>query len=282
MMHADALHVALTLVAGVFTGVLSALFGVGGATISTPAIRALGVTALFAVGTTLPSILPSAASGTARYSRERLIDWRIVRLTAPAGIAASVGGSLLSHVVPGHGHWLMIATAGLLGFTAWRMSRGADQRPHDRQDVRPAGVEPETDAAFAPGAAPRRRHDTAPVLVSVGAAAGLLSGLLGVGGGVVMVPGFTELARIPLKPAIATSLACVGLFAIPGTITHAGLRDIDWLTAALLSVGVVPGARIGAAAAIRARDRRLRLAVATFLGVVSVFYAAGELIALAR
>jgi uncharacterized membrane protein YfcA len=166
----------------------------------------------------------------------------------------------------------MIATAALLGVTAWRMSQGAD----------PPTVEPETDAALAPGAAAGRRHDTAPVLVGVGTAAGLLSGLLGVGGGVVMVPGFTELARIPLKPAIATSLACVGIFAIPGTITHAGLGDIDWLTAALLSVGVIPGARIGAAAAIRARDRRLRLAVATFLGVVSVFYAAGELIALAR
>ncbi|MCA1843093.1 MAG: sulfite exporter TauE/SafE family protein [Actinobacteria bacterium] len=272
MMHADALHVVLTLVAGVFTGILSASFGVGGATISTPAIRALGVTALFAVGTTLPSILPSAASGTARYSRERLIDWRVVRLTAPAGVAASVAGSLLSHVVPGHGHWLMIATAGLLGFTAWRMSQGAD----------PPTVEPETDAALAPDVPAGRRHDTPPVLVGVGAAAGLLSGLLGVGGGVVMVPGFTELAHIPLKPAIATSLACVGVFALPGTITHAGLGDIDWLTAALLSVGVVPGARMGAAAAIRARDRRLRLAVASFLGLVSVFYAAGEIIALAR
>jgi len=49
---------------------MSAAFGVGGATISTPAIRALGASAFVAVGTTLPSILPSAAAGTLRYMRE--------------------------------------------------------------------------------------------------------------------------------------------------------------------------------------------------------------------
>jgi len=251
----------LTLAAGVVTGVLSAAFGVGGAVISTPAIRALGAPAALAVGTTLPSILPSALAGTLRYSREGLIEWRVVRLTAPVGVMAAVGGSLLSKVVPGDGHWLMVLTAALLGFTAFRMARQADEAPH---------------VAVGP------RNDGSGVLVAVGAVAGLLSGLLGVGGGIVMVPGFTEIARIPLKTAIATSLACVGIFAIPGTITHAALGDIDWRFAFWLAVGVVPGARLGAAAAIRATNRRLRLAVAIFLGVVSVLYAGGELISLAR
>src|SRR5437764_9056092 len=103
MMPLTAAHVVLALGAGVLTGMLSAAFGVGGAVISTPAIRALGVSAIFAIGTTLPSIFPSAGSGTARYVREHLIDWKAVRWTAPAGIVAAVGGSLLSHVVPGNG-----------------------------------------------------------------------------------------------------------------------------------------------------------------------------------
>ncbi|MEY2477052.1 MAG: uncharacterized protein QOG87_2367 [Actinomycetota bacterium] len=264
---------ALTLAAGVVTGVLSAAFGVGGAVISTPAIRALGAPAALAVGTTLPSILPSAITGTLRYSREGLIEWRVVRWTAPVGVMAAVGGSLLSKVVPGDGHWLMVLTAALLGFTAYRMARQADEPPL-------VAAEPDEIAA----GHPRRddRNDGPGVLVAVGAVAGLLSGLLGVGGGIVMVPGFTEVARIPLKTAIATSLACVGIFAIPGTVTHAALGDIDWRFAFWLAVGVVPGARLGAAAAIRATNRRLRLAVAIFLGVVSVLYAGGELISLAR
>lgn len=263
---------ALTVAAGVITGILSAAFGVGGAVISTPAIRALGATAAVAVGTTLPSILPSAVTGTLRYGREGLIDWRVVRWTAPAGVAAAVGGSLLSEVVPGEGHWLMVLTAALLGFTALRMARQDDEPP-----LRNA----ETDEVMA-GERQDGRNDTAPVLVGVGALAGLMSGLLGIGGGIVMVPGFTELARIPLKTAIATSLACVGVFAVPGTITHAALGNIDWRFALLLAVGVVPGARLGAVASIRASNRRLRLAVAGFLGLISLFYGAGELISLAR
>jgi uncharacterized protein len=262
----------LSVAAGVVTGILSAAFGVGGAVISTPAIRALGASAAIAVGTTLPSILPSAVSGTLRYSREGLIDWRVVRWTAPAGVAAAVGGSLLSKVVPGEGHWLMVLTAVLLGVTAVRMAGQEDEPP-----LRDA----ETDEVMA-GERQDGRNDRPQVLVGVGVMAGLLSGLLGVGGGIVMVPGFTEIARIPLKTAIATSLACVGIFAIPGTVTHGLLGDIDWRFAVLLAIGVVPGARLGAHAAIRSSNRRLRLAVAGFLGAVSLLYAAGELISLAR
>ena len=124
---------ALTLVAGVITGVMSAAFGVGGATISTPAVRALGASAFVAVGTTLPSILPSAASGTARYAREHLVDWQVVRWAAPIGVVMSVAGSLLSHAVPGNGHWLMILTAALLGGTAWRMRKPPPRPPSTEQ-----------------------------------------------------------------------------------------------------------------------------------------------------
>ena len=58
---------ALTLLLGFTTGVLSALFGIGGAIVSNPGLRALGAAPLVAVGTTLPSILPGAISGTLRY-----------------------------------------------------------------------------------------------------------------------------------------------------------------------------------------------------------------------
>lgn len=248
----------LTLVAGLATGALSAAFGVGGAVISTPAIRALGASATVAIGTTLPSILPSAAIGTARYVRENLVDWRIVAWAVPAGVAGSVAGSLASGIVPGDGHILMLLTAGLLGFTAYRMTRTNDTQPDPAEE---------------------RPHDRW-LLSGIGLAAGALSGLLGVGGGIVMVPGFSELARVPLRKTIATSLVCVGFLAIPGTITHALLGNIDWRFAGLLTVAVIPGAQLGAAATMRANDRRLRLAVAMFLGAIAVVYAIGELVAL--
>ncbi|HEX2043717.1 MAG TPA: sulfite exporter TauE/SafE family protein, partial [Acidimicrobiales bacterium] len=102
---------------------LSGAFGVGGAVISTPGIRILGASAFQAVGTTLPAIIPSAAVGTARYAREQLVDWPVVGATAPVGVATAVGASYASHAVPGEGHLLMVLTAAILGYTAWRMAR---------------------------------------------------------------------------------------------------------------------------------------------------------------
>ena len=256
----------LTVLVGVGTGVLSAAFGVGGAVVSTPAIRALGVPALLAVGTTLPSIFPSAITGTARYVKEDLILWRVVAVTAPAGILSAVVGAKLAPHVPGEGHLLMVLTALLLGYTSIRMARKPKQ-------AGPA----ETAAPDAPAPSDGGR---AGVLVAVGALAGLMSGLLGIGGGTVMVPGFTVLGKLPLKTTIATSLACVAIFAIPSTITHALDDNIDWRVALCLTIGVIPGARFGAAAAVKASDEGLRKAVATFLGIIAVVYLVGELVAL--
>jgi uncharacterized membrane protein YfcA len=102
--------------------------------------------------------------------------------------------------------------------------------------------------------------------------AGLLSGLLGIGGGVIMVPAFSDLLSMSLRSAIATSLVCVGVFGVPATITHAALGDVDWRLAILLMIGVVPGARVGAALTLRTAERRLRLVVGVFLAVVALVY----------
>jgi uncharacterized protein len=277
---------ALTLVLGFATGVLSALFGVGGAIVSNPGLRALGAEPLVAVGTTLPSILPGAITGTLRYRREGLIDWRLITPAAAAGLLAVVAGSLLSHELPGGGHLLLLLIAVLLAFTAWRTAvtapsdpdpgeggpkEGVDSRepPAPASDTFPHRGASDHEAGF-PRATGSRR--TRWVAAGIGVVAGLLSGLLGIGGGVIMVPAFSELLGLPLKSAIATSLVCVGIFGVPATITHAVLGDVDWRLATLLTIGVIPGARIGASLTIRTAERRLRLAVGVFLGLVALVY----------
>ncbi len=261
---------------GLGTGVLSGLFGVGGGVISQPGMRLLGLAPLTVIGTALPVIIPGAASGAVRYVREGLILWPAVVATVPVGLAAAVVGSVASEHVPGNGHLLQLITAGLLGLSSYRMGR-----------VQPPAVAPdeplaETDAPEAPAGPPEHVEEVelVPRYAVIGVVAGGLSGLLGIGGGVIMVPAFVQLAGIEVKAAIATSLVCVGAFAVPGTITHALQGHVDWRVALALVVGVVPGARIGAALTIRATDRRLRVTVASFLGVTAVLYAAGELNAL--
>ncbi|HKO83804.1 MAG TPA: sulfite exporter TauE/SafE family protein [Actinomycetota bacterium] len=304
-MTAGLLRDALALLLGFVTGVLSALFGIGGAIVSNPGLRILGAAPLVAVGTTLPSILPGVISGTLRYRREGLIDWRLIIPAAAAGLLAVVGGSLLSHAIPGQGHLLLLLIAVLLAVTAWRTAfTGAtpeaevpgagDNREHPTSPSAtlplrggshrrvgwsravtpgpgspaptpgPAGSDPVTSGRLA-----RRRRWIA---AGIGLSAGLLSGLLGIGGGVIMVPAFTELLSMSLKSAIATSLVCVGIFGVPATITHAFLGDVDWRLAILLAIGVIPGARVGAALTIRTAERRLRLAVGVFLALVALVY----------
>ena len=261
-------QVGLTLLAGVATGLLSGMFGIGGAVVSTPAIRALGATPLEGVGSTLPSIFPSSITGTLRYHRDGFVRWRVVWWTGAFGIGASVGGALLADEVPGGGHVLMLLTAGLVAFTAYRTAFPR---------TAPVAVSVGSAAASTPAVEPR---DDWWRLGTIGLAAGGLSGLLGVGGGILMVPAFSSWARLPLKNTIATSLAVVGILAVPGTITHAFLGHIAWKFAIPLSIGVIPGARIGAHFTINASDRTLRLAVGSMLGALAVVYAIGELLAL--
>lgn len=264
----------LTVVLGLATGLLSGLFGVGGGVISQPGMRLLGLQPLLAIGTALPAVIPGAASGTARYWRENLIVWRAVAATVPAGLVASVLGSLAAERVPGDGHLLQLGTAALLGLSAYRMgTMSSSPLPPD---------EPlsETDAPEAPARSSGGGEAGVGLYASIGAVAGLMSGLLGIGGGVIMVPAFAQLARLEVKSAIATSLVCVGAFALPGSITHALLGHVDGRVVAALVLGVVPGARLGAALTMRTADRRLRVSVASFLGFVAVLYAAGELVAL--
>jgi uncharacterized membrane protein YfcA len=236
----DAWRIVLTILLGFGTGVLSGMFGIGGAVVSTPGIRVLGATPIAAIGSTVPSIIPSAITGAYRYSREHLVDWRVVAWTGLTGAAAAVGGAFASGAVPGGGHPLMILTALMVGFTAWRLSR-----PVTTPEPEPVlSAEGATDAA--PGLA---RPAEGP-------------------------------ARLEAWRLTVTGMACVGVLAIPSMITHALLGHINWLYALPLCVGVVPGARLGAHLTIRSSDQTLRVLVGIVLGLIAIVYAAGEILAL--
>jgi uncharacterized membrane protein YfcA len=114
----------------------------------------------------------------------------------------------------------------------------------------------------------------------IGAAAGLLAGLLGVGGGVLLVPAYTALLRMPPKRAVATSLVAVAIFSVPAMITHTLLGHIDWAFALPLVVGVVPGAQVGAKLTLHGSERRLRFLMGIFFTILAIVYGAGELLAL--
>jgi uncharacterized membrane protein YfcA len=111
----------------------------------------------------------------------------------------------------------------------------------------------------------------------VGAAAGFLAGLLGVGGGVVMMPVFTSILRIPVKVAVASSLVAVAIFSVPALVSHAVQGNIDWPVALLLTLGTVPGASVGSRITVASSDQAVRLWLGIFFIAVAVLYGGLEL-----
>ena len=265
--------VVATIVVGLASGVLSGAFGIGGGLLTTPAIALLlGYPALIAVGTPLPVIVPGALTGALSYHRRGLADVRAGLVMALAGTVGSVVGAFLTRFVGGTGVLLVtavvIAGASIDMLLQHRATAGRAVPGEAESDETLAAI-----AVPALAAVPRRTL----AFVAIGAVAGLYSGFLGLGGGFVVVPALTRWCGMPVKRAIGTSLVTVAALAIPGTLTHWYLGHIDWTLAALLAIGVVPGAIIGARLTGRASDRSVRLAFAVLLAVVGVWLAGSQL-----
>lgn len=295
-----------TLVLGFGSGILAGMFGIGGAVLTTPAIRVLGATPIEGVGSTVPSILPGAISGAYRYAKAGLVDWRVGLICGITGGLLAAVGAWVSGLV--NAHYLMVLTAGLMAFSGVSLIRSARQA-ETLVEVPAAG--PEGDVAESLFADPEPdvpHHDgpdgltdgladdltdgltedlaggTTPLpiglLMVIGAGSGALAGLLGVGGGIVMVPAFTGVLRLPMKVAVGSSLVAVAIFSIPALITHAYYGHIAWRFAIPLVIGVVPGAQVGARLSFAASDVLVRRLFGWSVLTMSVVYGASEILGL--
>lgn len=245
----------LTVAVGLGAGVLSGLFGVGGGIVMTPGLSALaGLAPIVALATPLPVILPTASVGAYTYYRAGEVDVRAAAWISLTGAGASAVGAALTRVV--NARFLLLVTAALLAWQSAQILRGRS---------RPAS---EAEARSIP----------AWTLLLVGLGAGLLSGLLGIGGGLVIVPTLAGMLGVPLKRALGTSLVAVVVLVMPGTAVHAAFGHLDWTAALFLAVGAVPGARLGATFALGTKERTLRLLVGSFLGIVAVAYGVQQIV----
>jgi uncharacterized membrane protein YfcA len=110
----------------------------------------------------------------------------------------------------------------------------------------------------------------APRFIAIGIAGGVLSGLLGVGGGIVMVPLLVLLTTYGQRDAHALSLGAIIPISVAGAITFGAAGKVHLGEAAALAVGAIGGARIGADALARIKERHLKLVFGLFLAAVGV------------
>lgn len=276
------------LAAGFGSGVLASVLGVGGAVITTPMIRALGATPIAAVGSTVPAILPGALSGSLRYHREGYILWPVALTCGLSGMSFAILGGWVADIVDAR--WLMILTAVLVMWCGASLLRDGlrtnaaerAERAEQAGAAAEAGADPdevleqvstEVDPAIRP-------RGGVPAMVALGVGGGFLAGLLGIGGGLILTPGLTLGLRLPVKHAIATSLAAVAMMSTTAVATHIVLGHVNWRFAVPLAIGIVPGARVGANITVGASEQVMRLVAGSSLIVVSIVYLAGEVAAL--
>ena len=254
---------------GLASGVLSGMFGIGGGILTTPAIRLLlDAPALIAVGTPLPVIIPGALTGASSYVRRGEADVPSGLVIGVSGAATAVMGAWATKLVGGP--VVLLGTAALIVWAAADMTL---QTLRTRSEPSPEEGEarrPHTDATMSGLIRP----------VAIGLLAGAYSGFFGLGGGFVIVPLLTRWLRHPIKRAIGTSLVAVSVLAVPGTISHALLGNVDWSIAGPLALGVVPGAFLGARVNAAANDRTTRVAFVALLLASAAWLAVTELGAL--
>ncbi|GEK79015.1 sulfite exporter TauE/SafE family protein [Agrococcus baldri] len=107
-------------------------------------------------------------------------------------------------------------------------------------------------------------------LIGIGLLAGFLSGMFGIGGGIVIVPLLVMLAKFPRRLAAGTSLGAIVPAALVGVASYAAVGNVDWLVALILVVGSVVGAQVGAHLLHRLPVLAIRWAFIVFLAAVAV------------
>ncbi|MFH0751522.1 MAG: sulfite exporter TauE/SafE family protein [Chloroflexota bacterium] len=270
--------VGLLLATGGFgAGVFGSLLGLGGGILIVPLLTVgFGVPFREAVGVSLVCVIVTSSAAAGVYLERRTANLRLGMLLEVFTASGALLGGLVAFLLPER--VLAGLFAALLVYTAFSMLRrsraqaapssppaaadGPGAAPHAGQDphVSPPGL---ADVVAGPGYRPRRLGAGAGG--SLGA--GVLSALLGVGGGIVKVPLMHLVMGVPLQVATATSNLMIGVTAAASAVVYLLRGGIDPYIAGPTAVGVFAGAMVGSRLAPRINVRILRL---LFVGVLAL------------
>jgi len=235
---------------GCTIGFSSGMFGIGGALIATPLLNLYaGLPQLLALGTPLPAAFPSSLSGSYIYHRHGLINYRIIAPVLLGAVPANIVGTLLTQFVSGNAIMVLTGIFMLLVGTTFFIRGWMLAEQKDKQ---------------------LRTNIVWGILTGVGA--GFMSGFLAIGGGIVLVPAFVKINRLPLKSALATSLLCVCALTIPGTIMHYRLGHIDPFIALILSATVIPFSIMGSKTTVKVKSRTIEKIYGTVMMIFAVYF----------
>ncbi|MFQ5564055.1 MAG: sulfite exporter TauE/SafE family protein [Parvularculaceae bacterium] len=252
-------------------GFLSGMFGVGGGFLMTPLLIFYGVPPAVAVGTEASQIVGASVSGVTAHLRRKTVDFQMGVLLVAGGAAGAVAGVALFRYLRELGHvdafisvaymiFLSIVGALMLAESLRALLRPPRAGAPRRRKRRMAWM------AALPLAMRFRRSQLyispGPPLV-IGAIGGVLSAIMGVGGGFIMVPAMIYILQMPTGVAIGTSLFQIIFVTAITTVLHAAANQtVDIVLALLLLSGGVIGAQLGARAGVALKAEQLRALLA--------------------
>lgn len=241
-------------------GLVGSLLGLGGGIIIVPVLTLLfGIDIRYAIGASIVSVIATSSGAAAAYVRDRMTNMRVAMLLEIATTSGAISGAYLAGVIGGR--WLFIIFGIILAYSALLMLR--DSADELRREVPPDRLADRLnlhgaydDASLGMQVAYRVTGTRLGMVLMY--LAGVFSGLLGIGSGVLKVPAMDLVMRLPIKISTATSNFMIGVTAAASAGVYFARGDIDPFVAAPVATGVVAGAFVGSLLLGRLRSRVVR------------------------
>lgn len=252
-------------IAALVVGMFGAMLGIGGGVLIIPILTGLfGVPIKTAIGVSIVSVIATSSAAGAAYVGKGLSHTRLAMILEIATTLGALAGSITAVLISPDA--LTVLFALVLVYVAYAMGRV----PGEDRAVAPTGV---LDTSyFDPLTAREVRYGVRSLPVGMGASfiAGNVSGLLGIGGGIIKVPIMSVVMGLPLRAAIATSNLMIGVTAATSAVIYYQHGLLDPAIATPTALGVLIGARLGTCVGGKVRSQRLKQ---LFQGLLLLFAA---------
>ena len=241
---------------GTLVGILSGLFGVGGGFLMTPLLIFLGIPPAVAVGTEAPHVLASSVSGVFAHWRKKNVDFKMGFFLLSGGVIGSTIGVNIFKILRNFGQIdlviqiLFVIFLGFIGFSMlFESARTTIKNYRTTSSIRTKLHQ----HSWIHGLPIKMRFHRSKLYISVippiiiGFFVGMLSALMGVGGGFIMIPAMVYILGMSTNVVIGTSLFQIIFVTANSTFFQSYLNQtVDIVLAALMIIGGVIGAQIGA------------------------------------
>lgn len=265
-------NVLLLLGLGGLVGFLSGMFGVGGGFLITPLLMFIGVPSAVAVATGANQVVASSISGVLAQLRRKAVDFRMGAVLTAGGFVGSTTGAVVFDWMARMGQvdlFVQLSYVLFLGLVGAMMLQESLRAILAARRTGVAQVRRAHVHRWVHGMPFKVKFRASGLYISVippllvGAMVGVLSAIMGVGGGFIMVPAMIYLLGVPTRVVVGTSLFQIVFVTAFTTLVHAyNHHSVDMLLALVLIVGGVIGAQIGARVGMRLKAEQLRILLA--------------------